>query len=114
MEKYGKNGRFSGRLWPDWGNTAWAAMAELGSIGLIRLLVTQRYDTRCYIVLRPPSVFNDVRVSMNFTRVSTHFTFSLLTKCFQADRLFFFLQFPAKFTGRSKYVLFQVAYSKAN
>ena len=25
---------FSGRLWPDWGNTAWAAMAGLGSIGL--------------------------------------------------------------------------------
>ena len=37
MEKCGKiwkNGRFSGRLWPDWGNTAWAAMAGLGSIGL--------------------------------------------------------------------------------
>ena len=37
MEKCGeiwKNGRFSGRLWPDWGNTAWAAMAVLGSIGL--------------------------------------------------------------------------------
>ena len=25
---------FSGRLWPDWGNTTWAAMAGLGSIGL--------------------------------------------------------------------------------
>ena len=37
MEKCGKiwkNGRFSGRLWPDWGNTAWAAMAGLGSIGI--------------------------------------------------------------------------------
>ena len=22
------------QLWPDWGNTAWAAMAGLGSIGL--------------------------------------------------------------------------------
>ena len=32
MEKYGKNGRFSGRLWPDWGNTALVAMAGLGSI----------------------------------------------------------------------------------
>ena len=30
----GKNGRFSGRIWPDWGNTAWADMAGLGSIGL--------------------------------------------------------------------------------
>ena len=37
LEKCGKiwkNGRFSGRLWPDWGNTTWAAMAGLGSIGL--------------------------------------------------------------------------------
>ena len=31
--KLWKNGRFSGRLWPDWGNTTWAAMAGLGSIG---------------------------------------------------------------------------------
>ena len=30
-----KNGRFSGRIWPDWGNTAWADMAGLGSIGLM-------------------------------------------------------------------------------
>ena len=29
------NGRFSGRIWPDWGNTAWADMARSGSIGLI-------------------------------------------------------------------------------
>ena len=37
LEKYGKfwkNSRFSGRIWPDWGNTAWADMAGLGSIGL--------------------------------------------------------------------------------
>ena len=37
MEKYGKiwkNGRFSGRLRPDWGHTAWAATAGLGSKGL--------------------------------------------------------------------------------
>ena len=37
LEKYGKfwkNGHFSGRIWPDWGNTAWADMAGLGSIGL--------------------------------------------------------------------------------
>ena len=32
--KFGKNGRFSGRIWPDWGNTTWADMAGLGSIGL--------------------------------------------------------------------------------
>ena len=29
-----KNGRFSGRIWPDWGNTTRADMAGLGSIGL--------------------------------------------------------------------------------
>ena len=37
LEKYGtfwKNGCFSGRIWPDWGNAAWADMAGLGSIGL--------------------------------------------------------------------------------
>ena len=32
LEKCG-NGRFSGRIWPDWGNTTWADMAGLGSIG---------------------------------------------------------------------------------
>ena len=30
---FGKNGRFSGRIWPDWGNTTRADMAGLGSIG---------------------------------------------------------------------------------
>ena len=37
LEKCGKswrNRRFSRRIWPDWGNTAWADMAGLGSIGL--------------------------------------------------------------------------------
>ena len=34
MEILGKNGRFSGQIWPDWGNTARADMAGLGSIGL--------------------------------------------------------------------------------
>ena len=37
LEKCGKmwkNGRFSGRLRPDWGNTTRAAMAGLRSIGL--------------------------------------------------------------------------------
>ena len=32
--KFRKNGRFSGRIWRDWGYTAWADMAGLGSIGL--------------------------------------------------------------------------------
>ena len=43
LEKYGiflKNGRFSRRIWPDWGNTARADMAGLGSIGL-NLIVTE-------------------------------------------------------------------------
>ena len=40
LEKCGqfwKNGRFSGRIWPDWGNTIRADMAGLGSIGLYAL-----------------------------------------------------------------------------
>ena len=32
--KFWKNSRFSGRIWPDWGNNAWADMAGLGSKGL--------------------------------------------------------------------------------
>ena len=32
--KFWKNGRFSGRIWPDWGNTTRADMPGLGSIGL--------------------------------------------------------------------------------
>ena len=38
LEKCGffwKNCRFSGQIWPDWGNTTRADMAGLGSIGLI-------------------------------------------------------------------------------
>ena len=35
--KFWKNGRFSGRIWPDWGNTTRADMAGLGSIGTIYL-----------------------------------------------------------------------------
>ena len=34
LEKYGKfwkNSRFSGRIWPDWGNTTRADLAGLGS-----------------------------------------------------------------------------------
>ena len=34
FEIFWKNGRFSGRIWPDWGNTTRADMAGLGSIGL--------------------------------------------------------------------------------
>ena len=34
MEIFGKTAVFSGRIWPDWGNTARADMAGLGSIGI--------------------------------------------------------------------------------
>ena len=40
LEKYGKfrkNCRFSGRISPDWGNTTWADLAGLGSVGLSRI-----------------------------------------------------------------------------
>ena len=43
LEKCGnfwKNGRFSGRIWPDWGNTTRADMAGLGSIGLTAPLIS--------------------------------------------------------------------------
>ena len=38
-----KNGHFSGRKWPDWGNTARADMAGLGSIGLISSLTSAKF-----------------------------------------------------------------------
>ena len=46
LEKYGKfwkNGRFSGRIWPDRGNTAWADMAGLGSI-VLSIRLREQYD----------------------------------------------------------------------
>ena len=36
---FGKNGRFSRRIWPDWGNTARADMAGLGSIHTYQTIV---------------------------------------------------------------------------
>ena len=38
--KIWKNGRYSERLQPDWGNTAWAATAGLGSKGLSNISCT--------------------------------------------------------------------------
>ena len=36
--RYGRIGEIPhGRIWPDWGNTTWADMAGLGSIGLINM-----------------------------------------------------------------------------
>ena len=34
LENFWNNGRFTGWIWLDWGNTVWADMAGLGSIGL--------------------------------------------------------------------------------
>ena len=31
---FGKNSRVFWRIWPDWGNTTWADMTGLGSIGV--------------------------------------------------------------------------------
>ena len=36
MDFFWKNSRFSGRTWSDWGNTARADMAGLGSIGYLQ------------------------------------------------------------------------------
>ena len=51
LEKCGnfrKNGRFSGRIWPDWGNTTWADMAGLGSIGLKSCMTLSITNTSHY------------------------------------------------------------------
>ena len=47
--KIWKNGRFSGRLWPDWGNTTRAATAGLGSIGYINYDIYIFNNTVVYI-----------------------------------------------------------------
>ena len=36
MDFFLKNNSFSGWVWPDWGNTAWA---DMGSIGLILYVI---------------------------------------------------------------------------
>ena len=64
MEKCGKfrkNGRFSGRIWPDWGNTTRADMAGLGSIGLKKKKSFLGYDPVTMLTLRvkSPSMIND-------------------------------------------------------
>ena len=49
MENLGKNGRFSARIRPDWGNTARADMAGLGSIGLsIQFKLYKHYIVICH------------------------------------------------------------------
>ena len=41
--------RFSGRIWPDWGNTARADMAGLGSIGLSDVFQKVARDLLCLL-----------------------------------------------------------------
>ena len=48
LEKFGKfwkNRPISRRIWPDWGNTAWADMAGLGSIGKKRIALLAHTNT---------------------------------------------------------------------
>ena len=42
MENFGKMAVFSGRILPDWGNTAWVDMAGLGSKGLTHYFSTYK------------------------------------------------------------------------
>ena len=69
MEKCGnflKNGRFSGRIWPDWGNTTRADMAGLGSIGLTVTFRTscihKRYGNRaCKYLIKCIVMLNSIQ-----------------------------------------------------
>ena len=61
--KIWKNGRFYGRLWTDWGNTAWAAMAGLGSIGLCWSQVVYLSNTPYF------EIYTSIQVMLN---VSMH------------------------------------------
>ena len=45
--KLEKHGHFAERIWPDWGNTAWADMAGLGSIELMLLVIRKQHKCRC-------------------------------------------------------------------
>ena len=49
LKKTQKNGRFSGRIWPDWGNTTRTDMAGFGSIGLSNL--QQYYLVTIYTIM---------------------------------------------------------------
>ena len=57
MEKCGKswkNCHFSGRIWPDWGNNAWADMAGLGSKGLkpCNTFISLKYGKKLFQLLK--------------------------------------------------------------
>ena len=75
LEKCGqfwKNGRFSGRIRPDWGNTAWADMAGLGSIGLIKPYCICLHFL--YLLIEPIDWVSRERGQMMFT-------FKIFFKC---------------------------------
>ena len=69
LEKYGnlwKNGRFSGRIWPDWGNTAWADMAGLGTIGLSSVFYNKGFSDLKVVeidIFESPSKENEMQSS---------------------------------------------------
>ena len=44
-ENFWKNGSFSGRIWPDWGNITQVDKAGLGSIGLNQQALSKRLPT---------------------------------------------------------------------
>ena len=83
MEKYGKfwkNGRFSGRIWPDWGNTTRADMAGLGSIGdqikakclsyrMVTVIVLLVKEFKIYVLKRTKLTF----ISIIFFNVDSSF-----------------------------------------
>ena len=48
--KFWKNGRFSERIRPDWGNTARADMAGLGSIGLRPYIEYGSLNIPCWLI----------------------------------------------------------------
>ena len=50
MDFIWKNRSFSGQIWPDWGNTAWADMAGLGSIGYKLVSILNVY--KVFVMLR--------------------------------------------------------------
>ena len=67
LEKCGQfweNGRFSGRIWPNWGNTAWADMAGLGSIGLMEIVIVEEWSMiqRAHYFVQPLYHYNFISV----------------------------------------------------
>ena len=87
MEKcgnFGKNIRFSGRIWPDLGNTAWADMAGFGSIGLTPRENANRINEMSLIeVLQYHFQSITLSVAIMYIHLPTHVFFHL----FQVKKL---------------------------